>query len=172
MDVLVVVDAWEDWPIEDTREFPMITKDAHAWGQWINSQLVHVRRHCDVIHYLDNADQGRMKVIDRSPDRVISKMGEWMEEVRMTGKWRDKNGLLEYKYKRIFFCGFHYGVCIENNMDQTFRHGADMFAWPQIGIVDNLTARHPKHGWNQILSKYRHYTYSYKEGFNDIGDKA
>lgn len=153
MNIVMVVDAWAKWPIEDSREFPAITKEARAFGSYINTMLNHIREIDDtkVIHYTWSEPPKLMDEIQRKSDRVITELEPYFHSLHETGN------------HNLYVCGFHYGICIESALDDISLYHRPAFN--NLGLIDNLTLRHPRNSYSDIKSKHTHYYYTPAGGF-------
>lgn len=153
MNIVIVIDAWNKWPLEDTENFPTISKEARAFGSYINTMLNHIRELDDtkIIHYTWSRPIKLMDQIQIKNDRVLSKLGSYFLSLSETGG------------HNLYACGFHYGICVESVLDNVSLYHRPTFN--NFGLIDNLTLRHPRHSYSDIKSKYDHYYYTPAGGF-------
>lgn len=154
MNIVVVIDAWNKWPVEDRQNFPTISKEARAFGSYVNIMLNHIRELDDtqIIHYTWNRSSKFMDEIQRKNDKTVFHIYNIFEP------FYDTDVVVN-----LYACGFHYGICVENFLYHTIYHHQDHIK--NIGLIDNLTLRHPKHSYSDIKSKYNHYYYTQAGGF-------
>lgn len=155
--LIIVVDAWEEWPIEDTRVWPHVSKEARAFGFYINTMLNHIRKDPNntIVHYTWNKDIDLMNSIDRTGEKIYYSR----HEIELDHTYPE--------YTKMYVCGFHYGICIDSTLSWFQRHSSH-WRYENIGLIENMSLRHPMESTLKIdlrRSFFKHFYYSIPDGF-------
>lgn len=160
--VVVIVDAWQNWPDEDVRSHALIEKEAHTFGNYINTMLPYIRNISEVFHYTGYSEykkHGLMKSIDRKNDKVIYKLGDIIDDDRYIHHWTNN-------VNRIYVCGFHYDICVNNVLEKYEKK------WnvpkEKLGVLLNMTITHPCGTYKFSQPDYDHYMFTIRGSFEKI----
>src|SRR6056300_1040670 len=147
--LIIVVDAWETWPDEDDLYQPEIDEEANIFGYYINMMLKHIRKDPNntVVHYTWRKDAKLMNSIDRHDEKIYYSL----YDIGLEHPYPE--------YTKIYACGFHYGICIENALN--FFNEKYMCPWryKDLGIIENMTLRHPRENYCSAFSEFKHFYY-------------
>lgn len=156
--LIIVVDAWESWPIEKLKEYPEINEEANMFGYYINIMLKHMREDPNntIIHFTWDTQATLMGSIDRTGEKIYY----GLHEAGLDHPYPE--------YQKIYVCGFHYGICVENALNYFNKKYMHPWRYQNIGLIENMTLRHPrgkKVRLDLANSIFQHFYYSVPYGF-------
>lgn len=140
---VVVIDAWKHCEDEDLKLFPWIEKETKLFGSFLDLQLSNIKQkyHYDIIHCASGLD-----IMDeiQTKDLIVNNISE----------------LPVYDF--YYFCGFHLGRCIYNNVKRSQK--------TNYGVILNLSMVYPEDSYEHYVNKHKqkNYLYSYSKGFECI----
>lgn len=156
--LIIVVDAWESWPVEKVKRHPELNEESYTFGYYINMMLKHIRKDSNntVVHYTWDQETKLMNSIDRTGEKIyydLTKVG---------------NDHPYPKYSKIYACGFHYGICVESVLNFLNEKYIRPWKYENIGLIENMTLRHPKKNYLSADSIFQHFYYSIPYGFRGL----
>jgi len=136
---LVVVDAWKNCEQEDLEQYPWLETETKLFGSFLNHQIKLISTNADIF-YLSSGRE-LMDEIDTTFGKIITTI----EDLPL--------------YNTTYFCGFHLGRCIYNNIKRLKNN--------RYGVILNLSMVFPEDSYSHYFNKNikNNYFYSYKDGF-------
>lgn len=136
---IIVVDAWKYCEQEDVDRFPFLEKETKSFGSYIDSCLIELRKHHDIVHCAD----GRpiMDEIDTSQDTVI----RMISDINHPGPY--------------FFCGFHLGRCIDRKIKELNK---------ECYVIKNLCLLFPADGYERVDKNLNYCYYTHSKGLEKL----
>jgi hypothetical protein len=171
---LAIVDPWGDSLPNDKERFPHLASDVDSQCQLIHNQLSRLRPLFDDIIVVDSGITpnplfaelytiGGFIFGDPYYDQVTFEKSKYLEDKQDWDAW---------------FCGFHYGRCIQGKINDIVKH----YGWDysRFHIIQNLSFVFPEDEkkrlikWDsniEIFKNVKEYDWDYVSKFNELNEK-
>ena len=151
---LVIVDAWEHSLKSDTEAYGIgFTEDIKTFSVFLNNVCNRERNSGTIIihsseHPVPSKSKEIIKEINIHPNDIIISKTELILDV-----------IKQYKCQTLYFCGFHFGQCIQRRVAKLIKY-EDTYNF-KSGIVINLSMVLPGGKWGAIIGKPKHLPYQH-----------
>ena len=137
---LAIVDPWEKLIPQDVEEFPHLQSDTLIQCQLIHNQLTRLQPLFDDIIVADSGV---------TPNPLF-------DALHNIGGFEKSKYLEDKQDWDAWFCGFHYGRCIQNKIEEIVKS----YEWDysRFHIIENLSFQFPgdnEHRWNSKSRRWR-----------------
>ncbi len=150
---LIIVDAWEHSLNSDTEIYGIgFTEDIKTFSVFLNNVCNRERNSGTIIIHSSEHPENKSK-------EIIKEINTHSNDIIITDLPLILDVIKKYKLSKLYFCGFHFGHCIQNRVARLIEY-EDTYNF-ESGIVINLSMVLPGIKWGKKINRSKHFPDQY-----------